>query len=295
MKKAFTLIELLVVIAIIAILAAILFPVFAQAKSAAKRTAELSNVKNINLGIIMYSTDYDDTLVLVYQANWSHPRDQIVLWKDSILPYIKNGGLPPKPDGTVYTAQQQGGAGGVFAAPTYDGNWAPYNDGSQTYDGDTSSRFPRAFALNCDAGKNENLGDSDINSEDATIWSRAYTWDGYPIYVQGGGGNVNALDNVAGTAMTMGTRTPYPNIYSRYFAYQCDANWCGYPSDTSYARGVGTKLVTLSFFDGHVKTMNAFRSFADDVYDMYKVRCTSTNWPCAPAVTYWMTQIGEWK
>lgn len=60
MKKAFTLIELLVVIAIIAILAAILFPVFAQAKTAAKKTAAISNQKQISLGIMIYMTDYDD-------------------------------------------------------------------------------------------------------------------------------------------------------------------------------------------------------------------------------------------
>ncbi len=59
-RKAFTLIELLVVIAIIAILAAILFPVFAQAKVAAKGAADLSNVKQIALGTLMYSNDYDD-------------------------------------------------------------------------------------------------------------------------------------------------------------------------------------------------------------------------------------------
>jgi len=62
MKKAFTLIELLVVIAIIAILAAILFPVFAQAKDAAKKTADLSNLKQFSLATIMYANDYDDTI-----------------------------------------------------------------------------------------------------------------------------------------------------------------------------------------------------------------------------------------
>jgi prepilin-type N-terminal cleavage/methylation domain-containing protein/prepilin-type processing-associated H-X9-DG protein len=61
-KRAFTLIELLVVIAIIAILAAILFPVFAQAKEAAKKTSCLSNLKQISLATIMYSNDYDDTI-----------------------------------------------------------------------------------------------------------------------------------------------------------------------------------------------------------------------------------------
>ncbi len=61
-RRAFTLIELLVVIAIIAILAAILFPVFAQAKEAAKKTACLSNLKQVGLGAVMYGGDNDDTL-----------------------------------------------------------------------------------------------------------------------------------------------------------------------------------------------------------------------------------------
>ena len=60
MKRAFTLIELLVVIAIIAILAAILFPVFAQAKLAAKKTTSVSNIKQQSLSLLMYSSDNDD-------------------------------------------------------------------------------------------------------------------------------------------------------------------------------------------------------------------------------------------
>jgi prepilin-type N-terminal cleavage/methylation domain-containing protein len=60
MRKGFTLIELLVVIAIIAILAAILFPVFAQAREKARQTGCLSNVKQIGLGIQMYVQDFDE-------------------------------------------------------------------------------------------------------------------------------------------------------------------------------------------------------------------------------------------
>src|SRR5471030_2355064 len=72
-KVGFTLIELLVVIAIIAILAAILFPVFAQAKEAAKSTVELSNAKEIGLAYKLYINDSDDTMPIFYAYNSAPP------------------------------------------------------------------------------------------------------------------------------------------------------------------------------------------------------------------------------
>src|SRR5690349_4121179 len=65
-EKGFTLIELLVVIAIIAILAAILFPVFAQAREKARQTTCLSNTKQMGLGLMMYAQDYDETMTPAY-------------------------------------------------------------------------------------------------------------------------------------------------------------------------------------------------------------------------------------
>jgi prepilin-type N-terminal cleavage/methylation domain-containing protein len=92
-KRAFTLIELLVVIAIIAILAAILFPVFAQAKEAAKKTQCLSNVKNIGLGVIMYAGDFDDHFSGCWMEVTSptNPNGVFTEWKTVVAPYIKNG------------------------------------------------------------------------------------------------------------------------------------------------------------------------------------------------------------
>ena len=99
-RKAFTLIELLVVIAIIAILAAILFPVFAQAKLAAKASADLSNLKQQGLAIVQYNNDNDGTytrgwyydLWATYPSNWpAEPaRQNQYKWMDAIQPYVKN-------------------------------------------------------------------------------------------------------------------------------------------------------------------------------------------------------------
>ena len=88
MKKAFTLIELLVVIAIIAILAAILFPVFAQAKTAAKKTNALSQTKQIGTAWHTYAGDHDD-----YAVNVSSGGPQGVHRTDFwvvMQPYVKN-------------------------------------------------------------------------------------------------------------------------------------------------------------------------------------------------------------
>ncbi len=84
MKKAFTLIELLVVIAIIAILAAILFPVFAQAKLAAKKTVDLSNQKQIGTALMMYASDNDDYYPLTSFPSKGNN------WPMQCQPYIKN-------------------------------------------------------------------------------------------------------------------------------------------------------------------------------------------------------------
>lgn len=90
-KNGFTLIELLVVIAIIAILAAILFPVFAQAREKARATSCLSNIKQIMTGVKMYTQDYDEnSLPGWYTVNSAGAAGTYVVWEELTLPYIKN-------------------------------------------------------------------------------------------------------------------------------------------------------------------------------------------------------------
>jgi len=112
-RKAFTLIELLVVIAIIAILAAILFPVFAQAKLAAKKTNDLSQNKQNALASLMYSNDTDDVaMAFPYAGTWSTScpgcgsntvfthGEMGLWWSDRLMPYVKNRGIFANPSNT---------------------------------------------------------------------------------------------------------------------------------------------------------------------------------------------------
>ena len=126
-RRGFTLIELLVVIAIIAILAAILFPAFARARENARRTSCLSNLKQIGLGFMQYTQDYDEKfpLSIVGQGNPGGPYIQStpgtpgvefktsdgnnpahnVSWMDCLHPYIKSTQLFICPSGRPYAPE----------------------------------------------------------------------------------------------------------------------------------------------------------------------------------------------
>ncbi|MFQ3667264.1 MAG: prepilin-type N-terminal cleavage/methylation domain-containing protein [Fimbriimonadaceae bacterium] len=131
MRRAFTLIELLVVIAIIAILAAILFPVFAQAKSTAKNTVSLSNLKQIGLAGLMYQADHDDFNPQGDDyAEW--------IWMFLYSPYIK--GAPSDFSGT---------RSNFFYSPTAPGNTPQYLSGLR-YDFFVASGLAQQFRMRTD-------------------------------------------------------------------------------------------------------------------------------------------------
>jgi prepilin-type N-terminal cleavage/methylation domain-containing protein len=114
-SKGFTLIELLVVIAIIAILAAILFPVFAQAREKARATTCLSNEKQIGTAVMMYAQDYDEGVVPWLDFyDWPDGTNDYWhgMWMWQLQPYVKNGsfvnGLTSPPN-----------SGSVFICPSF--------------------------------------------------------------------------------------------------------------------------------------------------------------------------------
>jgi len=138
-RAAFTLIELLVVIAIIAILAAILFPVFAQAREKARQSTCLSNEKQLGLAFMMYVQDYDEKFPM-NQYDTSAPGgvgddNSLRFWTDFVYPYIKNGDRGINGfDGLPITW----GSSGVYICPsdpgsqygiTYGANYALMPDG----------------------------------------------------------------------------------------------------------------------------------------------------------------------
>ena len=132
-RQGFTLIELLVVIAIIAILAAILFPVFAQAREAARTISCLSNTKQLGLGELMYAQDYDEVILPSNTAKGGAAGDPIDVqvagsWVNILQPYIKNKQImfcPSFSEGATEKAVDAADCDGDGTAGSRESNYAP--------------------------------------------------------------------------------------------------------------------------------------------------------------------------
>jgi prepilin-type N-terminal cleavage/methylation domain-containing protein/prepilin-type processing-associated H-X9-DG protein len=166
-KRGFTLIELLVVIAIIAILAAILFPVFARARENARRASCQSNLKQIGLGLLQYTQDYDEKMPQRYFGNL-----EANSWRRVTFPYTKSTQLFSCPSNTANTG---------LALDSFDGDLTAAGLPL------TSPRFNASYAIN---GYPDNQGDF------------ANTIGGTPVAPRGGPGGAS-LSSIADPARTL--------------------------------------------------------------------------------------------
>ena len=184
--KAFTLIELLVVIAIIAILAAILFPVFAQAKLAAKKTVGLSNAKQVALANQMYQGDFDDALIKTYFGFPAPPACDwgSMAWGTPGLFYNWRWALNP------YAAKSKG----LLTDPT--NPFAPEQFWTQAYDGQGAA--PNQFLSSNFAANTAVLGFA--NGGCAGLGDKL------------GLDNPSAIDDVAGTILMVPSRTQWNDM-----------------------------------------------------------------------------------
>jgi prepilin-type N-terminal cleavage/methylation domain-containing protein/prepilin-type processing-associated H-X9-DG protein len=131
--RGFTLIELLVVIAIIALLAAILFPVFSRARENARRSSCASNLKQIGLGIMQYSQDYDERMVLVGSTGGG---PCTAPWHDRIQPYTKSTQVFQCPSNTHTKSSEEVSCSSLKLLDHYVANgtwWASNPNGSDPF------------------------------------------------------------------------------------------------------------------------------------------------------------------
>jgi prepilin-type N-terminal cleavage/methylation domain-containing protein/prepilin-type processing-associated H-X9-DG protein len=276
MKKAFTLIELLVVIAIIAILAAILFPVFAQAKLAAKKTADLSNIKQIMLSTFMYTNDYDDILPTIrndpdqwagggqmaspaWNSNVNFETHDIV---QQLAPYIKNQQIWQSPEdsfshctttsGVLFTSASKIGSD-IDYVPTYNGQQDVLATPSSGYNAVTAQPesygvFGLPWSVNALYGgpTTGSLSTTQVSSPaDLIIFCPMFiTWSNYTGFVQW------RTDQREYSFYDPALGLPVPNYPAQYSTPYA---WCSATDGLSMESFNGT--TNWAFADGHAKAM----------------------------------------
>jgi len=239
-RQGFTLIELLVVIAIIAILAAILFPVFAQAREKARQTSCISNMKQIMTGALMYLQDYDEMFhriksgVASFNDNCPPPQpDQMFGSEDMLNPYIKNGNVWKCPSDPIQRDDCGCDRYGTGIGYPISYSWThyqpgyPYNTfGVHAYYNTVNSLLQAAVGAPAETANLFELCTTVSYSRYFAYWR----WD---------------VSDVADP--TWPTAPDYVTT-----------NWCG-SGDARFSIGAHNRLTNFGFVDGHVKTMDRLR------------------------------------
>ena len=246
-RSGFTLIELLVVIAIIAILAAILFPVFAQARSKARQAVSVANLKQLAMGSLMYAQDYDEQFVPLHMgysdaecgSYQGTPRDWKRFWPEIIQPYVKNYGVTIAPD---YPTD-----GGPFwpnnPENTRVGGSYAMNDLLSTWDGDVV----QATKIDAPADKvqfAESLVYTDDKSDPADspgTWAGGHGDAGYNAFLANPD-DPKGMRKISNGAMFKNERLADVQIVNG-----------GEPATMPAAMHNG--MCVVSYFDGHVKAV----------------------------------------
>jgi len=251
-RSGFTLIELLVVIAIIAILAAILFPVFAQAREKARAITCVSNEKQLGLGITMYLQDYDETFPMNQYYDGPGQTDQHC-WTDMIYPYIKNGALSKNGAGVLVSY----GGSGVYACPDFPGQqageygindllaadaWVPWSTNTNFVTAtEASINTPASVVVLAEKGRNEaSWGWLQMIAEE-------YAWTDYVS-------PVNGQQTHFGPHYDLQPNPPgYPSDCD--YAVSDQSGNMPWPSCNLYPRYRHTNTTNVVFCDGHVKAV----------------------------------------
>lgn len=279
LSTAFTLIELLVVIAIIAILAAILFPVFAQAREKAFSATCLSNEKQINLAILMYVQDYDETFPLAaYYPSASVPDTgfpggynlKCFGWEHAILPYVKSGPLfkEPSAEDGIGSSDNDGPTGEVqyVINRRIAGDWSGGTGGTLLAPalGQAAAAFPASVILLSEGSRSSGAGArADETQADPNDPNDLYTRGGYTVGHRGrlfgtlpdGSRPINDPTlNPDGTYSVNGSVISLSDLCNNNpTTHGLGDDWASYDYNPPAPLARHTGGSNYSFVDGHVK------------------------------------------